>query len=156
MSIRHRFVSPIPDGPDATQVRPSNWNDEHVADVATDSTPGVVQLAPDGDVTPGRAVQASDSRLLGSALPAALEMELAFKAAHLENHKVLTWAAGRLTAFDVWETPAMLVKLFHKDFTYDVDGVLTQVVLTRISDGGMLTRDLLYDVDGNLVSMTAS
>lgn len=28
--IRHRFVSPEADGGDATKLRPSNWNDEHV------------------------------------------------------------------------------------------------------------------------------
>lgn len=30
MSLKHRFVSPKPDGPDATKLRPSNWNDEHI------------------------------------------------------------------------------------------------------------------------------
>lgn len=28
-SIKHKFVSPIGDGTDTSQVRPSNWNDEH-------------------------------------------------------------------------------------------------------------------------------
>ena len=28
-SIKHKFVSPIGDGSDTSQVRPSNWNDEH-------------------------------------------------------------------------------------------------------------------------------
>jgi hypothetical protein len=27
--VKHKFVSGIPDGADSTQVRPSNWNDEH-------------------------------------------------------------------------------------------------------------------------------
>jgi hypothetical protein len=27
--IKHKFVSPDADGPDSTQVRPSNWNDTH-------------------------------------------------------------------------------------------------------------------------------
>lgn len=31
VSIKHKFTSAIPDGADATQVRPSNWNDEHDA-----------------------------------------------------------------------------------------------------------------------------
>lgn len=29
MPIRHRFQSSVPDGGDASQVRPSNWNDTH-------------------------------------------------------------------------------------------------------------------------------
>src|SRR2546426_306102 len=28
--IKHRFVNPHPDGPDATVTRPSNWNDAHI------------------------------------------------------------------------------------------------------------------------------
>lgn len=28
--IKHRFVSTVPDGPEANKVRPSNWNDSHV------------------------------------------------------------------------------------------------------------------------------
>ena len=29
MSVKHKFTNPHPDGPDATIVRPSNWNDTH-------------------------------------------------------------------------------------------------------------------------------
>jgi hypothetical protein len=29
ISLKHKFTNPKPDGPDATIVRPSNWNDEH-------------------------------------------------------------------------------------------------------------------------------
>ena len=31
-SIRHKFVSTVPDGPATGVVRPSNWNDEHDVD----------------------------------------------------------------------------------------------------------------------------
>lgn len=29
LSLKHKFTSPKADGPDATRIRPSNWNDEH-------------------------------------------------------------------------------------------------------------------------------
>ena len=29
ISIKHKFACLIPDEPDETQIRPSNWNDEH-------------------------------------------------------------------------------------------------------------------------------
>ena len=29
ITVKHKFVSAIPDGTDATIVRPSNWNDDH-------------------------------------------------------------------------------------------------------------------------------
>lgn len=32
MSIKHAFVSARPDAADATKVRPSNWNANHVID----------------------------------------------------------------------------------------------------------------------------
>jgi hypothetical protein len=32
MAITHKFKSAIPDDPDATLVRPSNWNDSHDID----------------------------------------------------------------------------------------------------------------------------
>lgn len=28
--IKHRFITTVPDGPEAAKVRPSNWNDSHV------------------------------------------------------------------------------------------------------------------------------
>lgn len=28
--IKHRFESAVADGPETTEIRPSNWNDEHV------------------------------------------------------------------------------------------------------------------------------
>ncbi len=33
--LRHAFVSPQPDGPDATKIRASNWNGDHVVDDAS-------------------------------------------------------------------------------------------------------------------------
>jgi hypothetical protein len=35
VSLKHIFQSPLPDGPDATLVRPSNWNDEHTLTLGT-------------------------------------------------------------------------------------------------------------------------
>lgn len=35
VSLRHNFVSPKTDGPDATLVQPSSWNEEHVLQQAT-------------------------------------------------------------------------------------------------------------------------
>jgi hypothetical protein len=84
-----------------------------------------------------------------------LEMEMAFKQANLTNYKVLTWTLGQLTAIDIWETPAMLVQLFGKTFSYTGDQ-LDQTVLTRMSDSATLTRSLAYDIDGNLVSVTTT
>ena len=39
MSIKHAFVSAKADGGDATQVRPSNWNEAHVLQTGDNETP---------------------------------------------------------------------------------------------------------------------
>ena len=38
MAVKHTFVSPKSDGADATLVRPSNWNEDHVIEVSTIAT----------------------------------------------------------------------------------------------------------------------
>lgn len=48
MSIKHKFISAIPDGADASVVRPSNWNDDH--DV-TDIEATEVRLIPKASST---------------------------------------------------------------------------------------------------------
>jgi hypothetical protein len=71
-------------------------------------------------------------------------MELAFKVANASNFKKPTYnLQGQLTVVDIWETPAMLVKLFSKALAY-TDGKLTTSTLTRISDGATLVRTLTY------------
>jgi uncharacterized protein YjbI with pentapeptide repeats len=45
--IRHAFVSAIPDGPDATVVRPSNWNADHTIDDGTIAPSKLVGSGPD-------------------------------------------------------------------------------------------------------------
>lgn len=52
-SVTHAFVSAVPDGGDASVVRPSNWNAEHVVevdalDLTTAETDTSLALMPDG------------------------------------------------------------------------------------------------------------
>jgi hypothetical protein len=35
VSLKHNFVSAVPDGGDTSLVRPSNWNDEHALTLGT-------------------------------------------------------------------------------------------------------------------------
>lgn len=65
MSIKHLYVSAIPDGLDATQVQPSNWNDNHIIDsevpfpvVASPAIPAAGFFALFGKSQGGRAMPA--------------------------------------------------------------------------------------------------
>jgi hypothetical protein len=83
-----------------------------------------------------------------------LELEMAFKAAAISRYKELTYVGKTLTAVDIYTSAAKTVKLFNKTFAY-VGKTLTKTVLTRISDGTTLTKDLAY-IGKNLISVTIS
>jgi hypothetical protein len=75
----------------------------------------------------------------------AMELQMQFKASKLSNYKELTWTGDQLTATDIYEDDTKTIKLFNLVLSYDVNGVLEQTVLTRISDGSTLTKDFEYD-----------
>jgi len=81
-----------------------------------------------------------------------LEMEMAFKVANLTNFKETTFSAGLLLNLSIYTDSGKGTKLFNKDFTYST-GQLTTVVLTRISDSVISTKNLLYNIDGTLLSI---
>ncbi len=65
-SVKHAFVSAIPDGADATVVRPSNWNDEHAltlsqAAILGRSSAGAVQ-----EITIGAGLSLSGTTLVST------------------------------------------------------------------------------------------
>ena len=45
MQVVHRFTSPKPDGPDATLVKPSNWNDQHSISLQIDIISGAAAIS---------------------------------------------------------------------------------------------------------------
>jgi hypothetical protein len=85
----------------------------------------------------------------------AMELEMAFKAAKLSNYREFAYASGDLTTITIYETDAKIVTLFTKGFTYDVNGDLTQLLLTRDTDGAQLLKIFAY-TDGDLTSIEAS
>jgi hypothetical protein len=75
----------------------------------------------------------------------AMELQMQFKASKLSNYKELTWTGDLLTATDVYEDNSKAVKLFNLVLSYDVNDVLVQTVLTRISDSATLTKTFEYN-----------
>jgi len=179
--VQHRFVNPKPDGPDATVVRPSDWNDSHDVEIGTDDLvdgsvipvkanlaqpwvfSGVLRRssAPvvDNDVASKAYVDeqvATGFSPFTAAEKLALELELGFK-----TSKPLYYMEpgyddlGNVTRYDYWDSSEKGIQLFEKVLSY-TGYQLDQSVLTRISDSATLTKAFAYDGDGNLLSVTRS
>jgi hypothetical protein len=73
----------------------------------------------------------------------AMEMEMSFKASKLSNYSEFTYSQqGDLTDIDIYES--------------DSKGNLTDILLTRISDGVQLLKLFTYSQQGDLTTITVS
>ena len=110
-------------------------------------------VGPDGP--PGIQGPAGNDGAFTAADELALEMEIAFKSANINNFRELIFTSGLLTNLSIYTDSGKSTKLFNKDLTYDVNDTLTTIVLTRISDSVTLTKNLIYNLDGSLKSIEA-
>lgn len=78
-----------------------------------------------------------------------LELQLAFKVANSSHFKELIFTSGQLTNISIYTNSGKAIKLFNKNLTY-ASGLLSQVLLTRISDSKTITKNLIYDGNNNL------
>ena len=93
----------------------------------------------------------------------ALQMEMEFIASQESYYKELSYVTdpgplrGSLLDVDIYTDSGKTVQLFHKDLFYDdVTRLLDRTLLTRISDGAALLKQLTYDASDNLISITVS
>jgi hypothetical protein len=66
VSLKHKFVSAIPDGTDATIVRPSNWNDEHAITGTANKLFGFDNTGAAAEVTVGSGLTYSAGTLIAT------------------------------------------------------------------------------------------
>ena len=85
------------------------------------------------------------------AFPASLELFLAWEQSYPTNYHTFSYAVGVLTDIDIYADNTLAVHIFNKHFTYTL-GVLTQIVVTRISDGSTETKNFTYTL-GSLTSI---
>lgn len=78
-----------------------------------------------------------------------LELQLAFKVANASHFKELIFTSGQLTNVSIYTNSLKTTKLFNKDLTY-TSGLLSQMILTRITDNKKITKNLSYDINNNL------
>jgi hypothetical protein len=55
----------------------------------------------------------------------------------------MIYTGSNVTQIIYWDSPSMTTQLFTKNMTY-TGSLVTQVVLTRISDGATLTKNIAY------------
>lgn len=93
--------------------------------------------------------------LLGVTFPADAELEFMWALAYPKPHKEFTYnVTGDIINFDVYDTPAKVVHIFSKTFSYNVGGNLTTIVSTNLITGLTKTRTIAYDVNGQMISET--
>lgn len=61
---------------------------------------------------------------------------------------------NRITQLDIWDGPAKTIALFQKTFTYNLSNQVTQVQITHIPDGQVLTKTFTYNGNGFIDTVT--
>lgn len=83
-----------------------------------------------------------------------LELEFGYVFGLPLSYTKFTYVDKQLTALEIFEDNTETTKLFQKDFTY-TGKLLTKLVITRTSDGVILTKDLAY-IGKDLANITRS
>jgi hypothetical protein len=79
-------------------------------------------------------------------------IDLAFKSAYSTYYTEYVYTSGDLTQVNIWETSGKTTKLFTKDLVY-TSGNLTSVTITDEISSDTLTKTLVYDGSGDLITV---
>lgn len=91
----------------------------------------------------------------------ALELELAFIPSDptVQKQFVYDSTTGNLNQIIIYgydsTTATTTIVLFIKLFEYDSGDNLIKATTTRISDGTILVKDFVYDIDGNITTLVS-
>lgn len=86
--------------------------------------------------------------------PDALSLELQWTPTYTNFYTEPTYSAGLVTKVDIWSSPAKTLQIFKKELTYNLSGLVSKVEITRLLDNIKLTKDITYDVNGNVLTVT--
>jgi hypothetical protein len=73
--------------------------------------------------------------------PTSLQFGWNYQNPHYYTQMIYT--GSNVTEIIYWDSPSMVTQIFTKAMTY-TSGLVTQVVLTRISDSATLTKNIAY------------
>ena len=113
--------------------------------LAQDSVNGIIYV---------NSIGITKAELSALQFPDALSMELAWDILYADNYSEPTYdISGRITQYDIWDSSAKAIHIFNKTFTYTGTNV-TRVLVTRVLDGQTLQKDLTYNVNNQVTSVT--
>lgn len=113
-----------------------------------DTTQGVIYVANTG-------VSVDDVSAAG--FPPDAELEMTWAVAYPKPYKEFTYnLTGDIVDYDVYADDTKAIHVFNKSFTYDIGGNLIQIVTTNLITGQSKTKDIAYDLTGEMISMTES
>lgn len=85
--------------------------------------------------------------------PPELIAELAWDEAYPSNYSEISYNIDeQIEELNIWDTPSKVIHLFKKEFTYTT-GKLSQVKITRIPTGSIITKDITYS-GGKVLSVS--
>lgn len=113
-----------------------------------DATQGVLYIANTG-------VTIDD--VSSAVFPTDAELEMTWAVAFPKPYKEFSYnLTGDIVDYDVYADDTKAVHVFNKHFNYDINGNLIQVVTTNLITTQSKTKDIDYDLAGEMISMTES
>lgn len=93
--------------------------------------------------------------LEASEFPDSLSLELQWSPNYPNFYTEPTYDInGVITRIDIWNNSSKVLQIFKKEITYNLDGLVSQVKVTRLLDNIQLTKTLTYDINGNVLTVT--
>ena len=103
-----------------------------------------------GDTNVGDALDAVDAGTI-AVFQARTELEGMFNSAYATAYSELTYTNGDITQITVYENDTKALLLFTKDIL-SVDGNIIGVIITNETNTQTLTKEIAYDINGNIES----
>lgn len=83
-----------------------------------------------------------------------MQVELEVATLYPNAFKEVIYALGKISLVNTWDSPALGLKIFTKEFTYNNASRISQVVTTLILTGSKMTKSFSYDALGKILNST--
>lgn len=89
--------------------------------------------------------------------PADAELEMTWAVQFPIPYKEFSYnVTGDIVDYNVYADDTKAIQVFNKHFSYDLNGNLIQIVTTNLITTQSKTKDITYDLDGEMISMKES
>ena len=83
-----------------------------------------------------------------------MQVELEVATLYPNAFKEVIYVLGKISLVNTWDSPALGLKIFTKEFTYNSASRISQVVTTLILTGSKMTKSFSYDALGKILNST--